>query len=221
MTKDRLTRRFLTRDPDALPDVQLLELLLRFSAEDAAGLAARLMEQYPSIAALIEADPDRLAEIEGMNEESVLLLRLVPELHRRYFLSRSQGETRLLSSTDFGRYLLPYFYGARDEMIYLLLLDAAGKVLNCRKLGQGSVNSANVPTRRLVQEALTANATGIVLAHNHPSGIALPSKEDIEITLRLRDALSALEIMLLDHIVIADDDFVSMRESGYFRDYGY
>ena len=220
MTKDRLTRSFLTRDPDALPDVQLLELLLRFSVEDAAGLAARIMEQYPSIAALIEADPDRLAEIEGMNEESVLLLRLVPELHRRYFLSRSKGESRLLCSTDFGHYLLPYFYGARDEMIYLLLLDAGGKVLNCRKLGHGSVNSANVPTRRLVQEALTANATGLVLAHNHPSGIALPSKEDIEITLRLRDALSALEIVLLDHVIIADDDFVSMRESGYFRDYG-
>ena len=221
MKTDGMTRRFLRGVPDAMTDAELLELLLRFSTDDAKALTERILAQCPNIAAVIEADADTLRSIEGIDEASVLLLRLVPELHRRYFLSRSQGETRLLSSTDFGRYLLPYFYGARDEMIYLLLLDAAGKVLNCRKLGQGSVNSANVPTRRLVQEALTANATGIVLAHNHPSGIALPSKEDIEITLRLRDALSALEIMLLDHIVIADDDFVSMRESGYFREYGY
>ena len=105
-------------------------------------------------------------------------------------------------------------------MVYLLLLDATGKVLNCRLIGHGSVNSANVPMRRLVLEALTANATGVVLAHNHPSGVALPSKEDINLTMRLRAALDALEILLLDHIVIADDDFVSMRESGYFREYG-
>ena len=220
MKADRLTRRFLLRDPDTLTDAELLELLLRFSTDDAQVLTERILAQYPNIAAVIEADADALRVIEGMDEQSMLLLRLVPELHRRYFLSRSQGESRLLSGTDFGRFLQPYFYGARDEMVYLLLLDAAGKVLNCRLIGHGSVNSANVPMRRLVLEALTANATGVVLAHNHPSGVALPSKEDINLTMRLRAALDALEILLLDHIVIADDDFVSMRESGYFREYG-
>ena len=220
MKADRLTRRFLLRDPDTLTDAELLELLLRFSTDDAQVLTERILAQYPNIAAVIEADADALRVIEGMDEQSMLLLRLVPELHRRYFLSRSQGESRLLSGTDCGRFLLPYFYGARDEMVYLLLLDAAGKVLNCRLIGHGSVNSANVPMRRLVLEALTANATGVVLAHNHPSGVALPSKEDINLTMRLRAALDALEILLLDHIVIADDDFVSMRESGYFREYG-
>ena len=102
-------------------------------------------------------------------------------------------------------------------MVYLLSLDAAGKVLNCKLIGHGSVNSANVPMRRVVQEALTANASGVVLAHNHPSGVALPSKEDADLTARLRDTLDALQILLLDHIVVADDDFVSMRESGYFH----
>lgn len=220
MKADRLTRRFLLRNPDMLTDAELLELLLRFSTDDAQVLTERILALYPNIAAVIEADTDALRVIEGMDEQSMLLLRLVPELHRRYFLSRSQGESRLLSGTDFGRFLLPYFYGARDEMVYLLLLDATGKVLNCRLIGHGSVNSANVPMRRLVLEALTANATGVVLAHNHPSGVALPSKEDINLTMRLRAALDALEILLLDHIVIADDDFVSMRESGYFREYG-
>ena len=220
MKADRLTRRFLLRDPDTLTDAELLELLLRFSTDDAQVLTERILAQYPNIAAVIEADADALRVIEGMDEQSMLLLRLVPELHRRYFLSRSQGESRLLSGTDFGRFLLPYFSGARAELVYLLLLHAAGQVLNCRLIGHGSVNSANVPMRRLVLEALTANATGVVLAHNHPSGVALPSKEDINLTMRLRAALDALEILLLDHIVIADDDFVSMRESGYFREYG-
>ena len=217
MKTDGMTRRFLRGVPDAMTDAELLELLLRFSTEDAKALAERILTQCPNIAAVIEADADTLRSIEGIDEESVLLLRLVPELHRRYFLSRSRDEKRLTTSADFGRFLLPYFYGARDEMVYLLLLDAAGKVLNCKLIGHGSVNSANVPMRRVVQEALTANASGVVLAHNHPSGVALPSKEDADLTARLRDTLDALQILLLDHIVVADDDFVSMRESGYFH----
>lgn len=217
MKTDGLTRRFLRGVPDAMTDAELLELLLRFSTEDAKALTERILAQCPNIAAVIEADADTLRSIEGIDEASVLLLRLVPELHRRYFLSRSRDEKRLTTSADFGRFLLPYFYGARDEMVYLLLLDAAGKVLNCKLIGHGSVNSANVPMRRVVQEALTANASGVVLAHNHPSGVALPSKEDADLTARLRDTLDALQILLLDHIVVADDDFVSMRESGYFQ----
>ena len=219
MKTDGLTRRFLRGVPDAMPDAELLELLLRFSTEDAKALTERILAQCPNIAAVIEADADTLRSIEGIDEESILLLRLVPELHRRYFLSRSHVESRLKDSHDFGHYLLPYYYGARDEMVYLLLLDGVGKVINCRMVGHGSVNSANVPIRRLVQDALTANASGVVVAHNHPNGIALPSQEDISATVFLRDTLDALDILLVDHIIIADDDFVSMRESGYLRNF--
>lgn len=219
MERDRLTKRFLLRSPDALTDAELLELLLRFTGDGAGERAEAVLARFPNIAAVMEADTEALSAVSGLSENDVLLLRLVPELHRRYFLSRTQTEERLTDSAAFGRYLLPYFYGARDEMVYLLSLDAAGKVLNCRLLGHGSVNSANVPARRLVQEALGANATAVVLAHNHPSGIALPAKEDVELTLRLRDALDVMDILLLDHIVVADDDFVSMRDSGYLFRY--
>ena len=143
----------------------------------------------------------------------------MPELHRRYFLSRCQTELRLNDSAAIGKYLLPYFYGVKDEVVYLLSLDAAGKVLNCRMLGHGSVNSANVPARRMVQEALTCNASAVVLAHNHPSGIAIPSREDIQLTHRLKEAFDVLDIMLIDHIVVADDDYVSLRDSGYLYEY--
>lgn len=210
-------RKKLARTPDTMKDAELLELLLQFTREDAKQLSEKILEQFPSVADVMEAGKEDLAAVEGMDEDSVLLLRLVPELHRRYFLSRSRTETRLTDSHDYGSYLLPYFYGARDEMVYLLLLDGAGRVINCRLLGKGSVNSANVPVRKLVQEALTANATAVVLAHNHPAGLALPSKEDVEITLRLREALEIMDIVLLDHIVVADDDFVSLRDSGYLR----
>lgn len=219
MGKTQIKRKNLPRTPDALTDAELLALLLQFTREDAKELAERILAQFPSIADVLEAEKQDLAQVEGMDEDTMLLLRLVPELHRRYFLSRSRAETRLTDSHDYGSYLLPYFYGARDETVYLLLLDGAGRVINCRMLDKGSVSSANVPIRKLVQEALTANAAAVVLAHNHPAGIALPSKEDVEITLRLRDALEVMDIVLLDHIVVADDDFVSMRDSGYLRRY--
>lgn len=216
---DRLARHLLQRNPDTLKDAELLELLLRFAVGEtnAAALAQRLLERWPCLASVLEADAQELSAVEGMTGECAVLLRLVPELQRRYLIARSAPETRLVDSVAFGGYLLPYFYGAKDEMVYLLSLDATGKPLSCRLIGHGSVNSANVPVRRLVQEALTANATAVVMAHNHPSGIAIPSREDIDLTLRLRDALDVMDILLLDHLVIADDDFVSMSDSGYLR----
>ena len=215
MATEALDHKFLHKSPDALKDAQLLELLLRFSTDAPEKLAKQLLAQYANIANLMEADTADLSAVEGIDEKSLLLLRLVPELHRRYFLTRAGQNSRLMEPQDYGRFLLPYFYGERDEVVYLLMLDAACKVINCRKLGTGSVNSANVPVRKLVQEAINANATAIVLAHNHPSGIAIPSKEDIEITLRISEALRVLDLPLLDHIIVADDDFVSLRESGY------
>lgn len=189
---DRLARHFLHRNPDTMKDAELLELLLRFAVPEPEALARRLLEHYPSLASILEADAEELAAVEGMTPDCVVLLRLVPELQRRYLIARSAPETRLVDSTSFGSYLLPYFYGAKDEIVYLLTLDATGKVLSCRLIGRGSVNSANVPMRRLVQE-------------------------DIDLTLRLRDALDVMDILLLDHLVIADDDYVSMNDSGYLR----
>ena len=98
----------------------------------------------------------------------------------------------------------------------MLCLDAKCKVLCCKEIGEGSVNSAGVPIRRIVETALGVNATSVILAHNHPSGLALPSREDIQTTRRVAMALDAVEIDLVDHIVVADGDFVSLAQSGLY-----
>ena len=100
--------------------------------------------------------------------------------------------------------------------VLLLCLDARRKILACRVISEGSVNSAEVSTRKVVEAALTLNATSVVLAHNHPSGIAVPSMEDIVTTRRMAIALDAVGVMLEDHIVVADRDYVSLRESKYY-----
>ncbi len=218
MNMDKLLRRFLQKSPDGLTDAELLELLLRFTSDEPQNLAKRLVEIFPSMSILMEADAADLSFVEGMDEESLILLRLVPEMQRRYFLSHNEKEKRLLNGAAYGRYLLPYFFGARDELVYLLMMDATGNVLNCRFLGQGTICSANVPMRRLVQEALAANAYGIVLAHNHPGDMAVPSPEDVSLTFRIRDSLRLLQLELLDHIIVADDDFISLKDSGYLQE---
>ena len=132
-------------------------------------------------------------------------------------VSRGNQTVALTTTEMCGNYLLPYFVGRRNETVFLLCLDAKCKVLGCKEVGEGSVNSASVPIRRIVEMALGMNATTVVLAHNHPSGIALPSSEDVQTTHRVAAALDTVDIILADHIIVADDDFVSLVQSGVYR----
>lgn len=104
--------------------------------------------------------------------------------------------------------------GSRKEMLWQVCLDGKGKVLSSRCLAEGDVSMAAVSVRQVVEYALRAGAVGVVLAHNHPSGVALPSREDISTTRYIRDALRTMNIQLVDHIVVADEDYVSMAASG-------
>jgi DNA repair protein RadC len=158
---------------------------------------------------------EELEQVSGISHNVAVLLKLVTEMGRLYMVKRAEDTKILKTITDCGEYLKSYFFGRVNETVYLLCLDAKCKVIGCRKVGEGSVNSANVPIRRIVEMALAANATSVVLAHNHPSGVAVPSDEDIATTKRVAAALSMVDVILVDHIVVADDDFVSMVHSGH------
>ena len=139
----------------------------------------------------------------------------------RYYQVDSAQRVEILTTLDAcGAYLVPRFFGRTRETVFLLCLDAKCKVLCCKEVGEGSVNSASISVRKIVETALAANATTVILAHNHPSGVAVPSGEDAQTTRRIAAALSAVEIHLADHIIVADGDYVSMVQSGYrFDDY--
>ena len=122
------------------------------------------------------------------------------------------------SGNKCGQYLLPYVHGEHEEVVYLLCLDAKCKALDCVLIHRGGVNVASIAARKVVKTALDANATSVVLAHNHPSGLALPSPEDRQTTLVLKRALEAVGVVLADHIIVADGDFVSMRDDGILED---
>ena len=215
--RNRLRQKFLTHGMDVLQDHEVLELLLFYALprKDTNQLARDLLNHFGRISAVLEAPLSELKKIGGIGENAAVLLRLITPLSRRYLLSRTEQGVCLSSTRNCGEYLLPYFFGATEEMVYILCLDAKCKVLACRLLETGTVNSARVPLRKAAEIAMACNASSVVLAHNHTSGLALPSKADVGATLQLKKTLEPLEIAVIDHIVIADNDFVSMADNGF------
>ena len=215
--RQRVRERYLKEGLDGFSEVQVLELLLFYviPRQDTNPIAHRLIDRFGSLHQVLEAPVEELEKVEGIGPNAALLLSLITAVARVYAVNRTEKQKILRTIEDCGEYLKSFFIGRRSEMVYLLCLDAKCKVLGCREIGEGSVNSANVPIRRIVETALGLNATSVVLAHNHPSGIALPSGEDVLTTHRVAAALSTVDIVLVDHIVVADDDYVSMVQSGH------
>ena len=213
--RQRLKDRFLREGLDGFTDIQVLELLLFYAVprRDTNPIAHALLERFGSLAKVLDAPVVKLTQVDGISENGATFLKLVREIERRYALS--QGEEIILNTIDdCCEYLSRFFRGKKNETVFLLSLDAKLKMLSCREVGEGSVNYASVPIRRCVEMALEDGATSVILAHNHPSGIAIPSNDDIQTTRRLAMALSTVEIQLADHIVVAEDEYVSMVQSG-------
>ncbi len=215
--RQRLKDRFRLNGLDNFTDIQVLELALFYCIprKDTNDLAHSLLEHFGSLSRVLEAPVEELQKVPGIGENTAIFLSLLPQIGRYYLVDRSQREEILPTIEKCGAYLVHYFFGKPVETVYLLCLDAKCKVLCCREVARGSINSAGVSVRKIVETALGANATTVVLAHNHPSGLALPSPEDIQTTRRVAAALSAVEVHLADHIVVADGDYVSMVQSGY------
>ena len=217
--RQRIKDRFLKEGLDNFEEHQVLELLLFYAIPrvDTNPIAHELLLRFGSLAQVLEATPEELEKVPGIGQNAAVLLSMITAVGRYYLVNRSMQERILTTIDRCGEYLIPFFHGRRNETVFLLCLDAKCKVLGCKELGEGSVNSAAVPIRRIVEVALGLNATSVVLAHNHPSGLALPSGEDVQTTRRVAAALDAVEISLVDHIIVADGDFVSMAQSGLYR----
>ncbi|MCL2367741.1 MAG: DNA repair protein RadC [Oscillospiraceae bacterium] len=215
--RGRLREQFLDHGLDSFADHQTLELLLCYSVRqgDVNPTAHALMNHFGSLSAVFEASPQDLLEVKGIGEISMSLIRLVTELGRRYQLDKASAGQVLDSTERAGHYVLPLFHGLTDEAVYLVCLDGQRRVIHREQLAQGSVNAINFSIRRAVEVALKRKAVYVILAHNHPSGLALPNVTDIATTEQLILALAPLNLRLADHIIVAAGDFVSMRDSGH------
>ena len=217
--RERMKAEFLARGLEGWPDHRVLELLLFYTIPqgDVNDLAHELVERFGSLAGVLDATPEELCKVRGMGEHGAVLFKTVKELAGRYLTARTRVDDIARNSRDYYALLRPYFFGARNEQLCLLCLDGKGKVLGIRKLGEGNVNTVSITTRLVAEAALSLNAAAVVLAHNHVSGIAFPSEDDVATTDSLAPLLARLGVELVDHLIFVDDDMVSLRDSGFYR----
>ncbi len=215
--RERLRERFLAEGLDNFPEHNILELLLFYALpqKDTNPIAHALLTEFGSLAGVLDAPLEELCKVSGVGQNAAVLIKLLPPFWRRYQMSRTAGDDCLDTIEKAGAYLLPRFFGLKTEQVYVLCLDAKCKLLVCKKLFEGIVNAAQIHTRRVVELALACNASSVILAHNHLSGVALPSHDDRVTTLRLKEALESVGVFLADHIIVAEEDFVSMAQSGW------
>ena len=221
--RERTKKRFLEHGFDGFEDHNILELLLFYSIprSDTNEIAHELLDKFKSLSAVFDAPVEELCKIKGISLHSATLIKMIPSLLSVYYTDKTK-ETKIVSSTsEAGKFFVPRFYGKKNEEVHMLLLDDKKKVIKCVKLFEGTVNSAPVTVKKVVAEAVNSNATGVIIAHNHPTGVALPSRSDIKVTEKIYKALELINIQLCDHIIVADDDFISLADSGEFERFRY
>ena len=218
--RKRAKDEFLANGLSGLPDHRVLELLLFYSIPqgDVNPLAHALIDRFGSLAGVFNASPEQLMEVDGVGHNTAVLLGLVLAAAARYSQSNSSFDGRLTTAWQFRELLFPLFFGQRNELAYLVCMDGKNKLLVTKKLGEGIADTVQITTRKVLETALACNATRVVLAHNHVSGVALWSDADLDTTLRLRKLLRDVDIELMDHFIFAGNDMVSMADSGALRD---
>lgn len=219
----RLRETFLEHGLQSMNDINALELLLFYALprRDTNETAHLLLERFGSLHGVFSAPFEDLREVDGIGDYAAALIALVPEIMKKSRLSRSREIRQIRSSAEAGEYLLPYFMNEQDEVVYMLCLDTKRAVICCAEMGRGVVNTVDANIRRMVEKALKVKASSVILAHNHPDGIAIPSREDDIFTKALYNALETVGIRLEDHIIVADEDYISLADSGMMNLYRY
>ena len=214
--RSRMKARFRDHGLDNFGDVNVLELLLFYAIprKDTNELAHARLDHFGSLDRVFEASCSELEAVQGIGENTALLITLVPQIARRYLMEKGNCLPTISCSADAGKYLVPRLMLEKDEKALLLCLDAKKSVISCVNLGSGVVNAVDVNVRKVVESALRFRASSVILAHNHPGGVALPSREDERITREIASALKLVGIPLDDHIIVAGDDYVSFADSG-------
>ncbi len=211
--RERLRRRFIDNGLDGFEEHQALELYLFYAIprRDTNPLAHRLLERYRNIGGVCDAPIDELERDFGLSESAATLLKLLPEMSRLYNESKL-SDTNLIDPETVGDMIARRFIGRTSEAVALLLGSAKGKILYFDIVAKGSVSSSDFPLRRIVDLAIRHNARTAYIAHNHPSGSLLPSRADVDVTKLLDSTLSSVGVHLLDHFIVADNEYASLRE---------
>jgi len=217
--RDRLRGKFLKAGLDGLLDYERLELLLTYAIarRDVKPVAKSLLAKFKTLQGVMDASVEELCRVEGVAESSALLIKLLKDLCGEYLSEKMEGKDALSSPEAVKAFLKMKLSGLKEECFVAIYLNAKNHVLSSEVVNEGTVDHAVVYPRSLVKKALDNHASGLILVHNHPSGVSKPSRDDLELTEAVRDAARTLDIRVLDHIVVAKDGCFSFVENGLLQ----
>lgn len=214
--EERPREKLLQRGAASLSDAELLAIFLRtgVAGQTAVDLARSLLNQFGGLRQLLAADQQRFCQGRGLGLAKFAQLQAVLEMSRRYLQEQLIQTDTLSSPQETRRYLQAKLRHYPHEVFSCLFLDNRHRVICFEELFRGTIDGASVHPREVVKRSLEHNAAALILAHNHPSGVAEPSQADRQITAHLKQALALVDIRVLDHIVIGEGEPVSLAERG-------
>ncbi|QFY88567.1 DNA repair protein RadC [Magnetovirga frankeli] len=214
---ERPREKLLREGAASLSDAELLAIFLRIGVpgKTAVDLARELLEEFGGLRGLLLADEQRFCQCHGLGTAKYSQLQAVIEMSRRHLQETLKRGDALESPDSVRRYLQTQLRDAPSEVFVALFLDSRHRVIRYEELFHGTIDGASVHPREVVRKALAHNAAALIVAHNHPSGVAEPSQADRNITQRLRQALELVDVRLLDHMIIGDGEVRSLAELGY------
>lgn len=215
--RKRMRKRYLEHGLDNFEKHEILEIALYYAIpmKDTNPIAHRLMDKFGSISAVFDAPVDLLMK-EGLSENTAVFLKLIPDLLSVYMDDKFSNKEKIINADNLPEKFINKFLGKNNELVYLLLMDCKFKELYCGIISKGSITNADVNIPKICEMALRYSARYAILAHNHPSGICLPSENDLRVTTKVYQALRYINVELLDHYIVADRDCISLNDSNVF-----
>lgn len=216
----RVKKRFKNEGLKAFEDHNVLELLLFYSIPqiDTNDLAHSLINEFGSLSGVFDAPLESLTNVSGIGESTAILIKLMPELFSRYEQDKLKNKSVILNTSEkAGEFFVSKYIGETVEKLYALYLDNKCRILKLHTVSEGSMNFTDLNIRKIAGAAINSNSSSIIIAHNHPSGVAAPSASDIDATRNLVLTLKKLDIKVNDHIVVAGKDYFSMALNNKFK----
>lgn len=215
--RERMRNKYVNKGIEVFEQHEILEMLLFYAIprKNTNDIAHRLLEACGSLSAVFDAPIDILMQ-QGLSYNAAVLLHMIPDLSRAYQSDKFDIEEKIITDENIGKKMVHLFAGKNEECVYAFFLDAKGKEKYSGIISKGDASSAPLFSKDIVSIAARCKAVTVIIAHNHPSGVAFPSRADLEATADIADALDTIGIHLADHIIVADRDYISLSSTPPF-----
>lgn len=213
--RQRMREKYIRCGEEGFEDHELLEMLLYYcvSRRNTNETAHGMLDRFGTLENVFAADIEELEQFDYISKNGAVLIKLVGEMHRRCLIEKAGAVRRYDSIEKVGDFLVGLFKGQNTEKLYLLTFDSGMKMLDCACISEGTIGSVNVCIRKIVEITVCSKASNVIVAHNHPGGIAIPSKNDISLTHQLENLLELIDARLLCHMIVAGDRYAPIINS--------